>query len=77
MQKLEYEENRHFTLDFGFQRLNNFDFRRYNETRNRLDLDGTSKLSPYIRFGVLSLRKIFKKAEEVAGKDCQFIKELA
>ncbi|QER41656.1 deoxyribodipyrimidine photo-lyase [Thermodesulfobacterium sp. TA1] len=77
LQKLEYEENRHFTLDFGFQRLNNFDFRRYNETRNRLDLDGTSKLSPYIRFGVLSLRKIFKKAEEVAGKDCQFIKELA
>jgi len=77
LQKMEYEENRHFPLDFGFQRLNKFDFRRYNETRNRLDLDGTSKLSPYIRFGVISLRTIFKKAKEVAGEDCQFIKELA
>jgi deoxyribodipyrimidine photo-lyase len=29
----------------------------YNETRNRLDLDGTSALSPYLRFGMISLRK--------------------
>ena len=31
--------------------------RAYDETRNRLDLDGTSSLSPYIRFGMLSLRQ--------------------
>jgi deoxyribodipyrimidine photo-lyase len=29
----------------------------YHETRNRLDLDGTSALSPYIRFGMISLRQ--------------------
>jgi deoxyribodipyrimidine photo-lyase len=29
----------------------------YHETRNRLDLDGTSALSPYLRFGMISLRQ--------------------
>jgi deoxyribodipyrimidine photo-lyase len=30
----------------------------YAEDRNRLDLDGTSKLSPYFRFGMLSARQV-------------------
>lgn len=30
---------------------------RYNEDRNRMDLDGTSGLSPYLRFGMLSARQ--------------------
>jgi deoxyribodipyrimidine photo-lyase len=29
---------------------------RYDEQRNRMDLDGTSQLSPYLRFGMLSAR---------------------
>ncbi len=29
----------------------------YSEDRNRMDLDGTSSLSPYFRFGMLSLRQ--------------------
>ncbi len=29
----------------------------YHDHRNRLDLDGTSSLSPYIRFGMISLRQ--------------------
>jgi deoxyribodipyrimidine photo-lyase len=29
----------------------------YHDLRNRMDLDGTSSLSPYIRFGMLSLRQ--------------------
>jgi deoxyribodipyrimidine photo-lyase len=29
----------------------------YAETRNRLDLEGTSQLSPYLRFGMLSARQ--------------------
>lgn len=28
----------------------------YGETRNRMDLDGTSELSPYLRFGMVSAR---------------------
>lgn len=31
--------------------------RAYHDLRNRLDLDGTSSLSPYFRFGMLSLRQ--------------------
>jgi deoxyribodipyrimidine photo-lyase len=34
----------------------------YHETRNRLDLDGTSALSPYIRFGMISLRQAAQAA---------------
>jgi len=75
--KLEHEENRFFPLEMGFARLKTFNFREYERTRNRLDLDGTSKLSPYIRFGIISLREIFKRAFEEAGPNCQFIKELA
>lgn len=75
--KLKFELNKTWKSDFGKKRLNSFDFSNYENTRDKLDLDGTSKLSPYIRFGVLSLRKIYKRAIETAGEDCQFIKELA
>ncbi len=34
----------------------------YHETRNRLDLDGTSTLSPYIRFGMISMRQAAQAA---------------
>ncbi len=42
------------------QRLDAFSdhaINRYNEDRNRMDLDGTSGLSPYLRFGMLSARQ--------------------
>jgi deoxyribodipyrimidine photo-lyase len=35
----------------------NYQITIYSETRNRMDLDGTSSLSPYFRFGMLSLRE--------------------
>jgi len=41
-------------------RLEEFLFKRifsYGEDRNRMDLDGTSSLSPYLRFGMLGLRQ--------------------
>ncbi|MCX7724373.1 MAG: DNA photolyase family protein [Thermodesulfovibrio sp.] len=75
--KLKYEENNIWTISHLFQRLKNFDFIRYETQRNRLDIDGTSKLSPYIRFGLISLRKLYDLASKTAGLDCQFIKELA
>jgi len=40
--------------------------RRYHEDRDRPDLDGTSRLSPYLRFGVISARRCFARAEEAA-----------
>jgi deoxyribodipyrimidine photo-lyase len=40
--------------------------RRYHEDRDRPDLDGTSRLSPYLRFGAISVRECFDRAAEAA-----------
>jgi deoxyribodipyrimidine photo-lyase len=32
----------------------------YDEVRDRPDLDGTSRLSPYLRFGLLSVRELYR-----------------
>jgi len=40
--------------------------RSYHETRNRLDLDGTSRLSPYIRFGMIGLRQAVHAAKQTS-----------
>ena len=40
---------------------------RYDEDRNRMDLDGTSGLSPYLRFGMLSARQAAWAAYEAEG----------
>jgi deoxyribodipyrimidine photo-lyase len=39
---------------------------QYAETRNRMDLDGTSSLSPYFRFGMLSLRQAARNSQLVS-----------
>lgn len=57
----------------------------YAEDRNRLDLDGTSKLSPYLRFGMISARraaaltmeKILQARDSLARKGAEtFLNEL-
>jgi deoxyribodipyrimidine photo-lyase len=40
---------------------------RYHEDRDRPDRDGTSRLSPYLRFGAISVRECFDRAEEAAS----------
>ena len=40
----------------------------YAETRNRMDLDGTSALSPYLRFGMLGLRQAVSAAKQAWTK---------
>ena len=47
------------------QRLTDFtaaDIQHYRSQRNRLDLEGTSRLSPYLRFGLISIREAFANA---------------
>jgi len=49
----------------ALRRLTDFtsgDIQRYRSQRNRLDLDGTSRLSPYLRFGLVSAREAFAHA---------------
>lgn len=45
------------------QRFFDFLLDHYSETRDRMDLDGTSSLSPYLRFGMLSPRQAALMAE--------------
>ena len=40
----------------------------YSETRDRVDLDGTSRLSPYLRFGMLSARQAAWAAREASAR---------
>jgi deoxyribodipyrimidine photo-lyase len=40
---------------------------RYAEGRNQLDLDGTSRLSPYLRFGMVSARQAVASALAAVG----------
>jgi deoxyribodipyrimidine photo-lyase len=51
-------------------RLEEFTYSRvhaYGDDRNRMDLDGTSALSPYLRFGMLGLRQAVSAAIEAGG----------
>lgn len=48
-------------LDFWFQRMMTFDFTRYDDTRNIPSIDGSSKLSPYTRFGLISIRELYRE----------------
>ncbi len=53
------------------RRLNSFsDFTisRYAEYRNRMDIDGTSGISPYLRFGMLSARQAAWSARQVQAR---------
>jgi len=48
-------------------RLEEFTFRKihsYDDDRNRMDLDGTSALSPYIHFGMIGLRQAVSAARQ-------------
>ena len=41
----------------------------YHVDRDRPDVDGTSRLSPYLRFGVLSVRECFERGLEAAAQE--------
>ena len=63
----------------ALKRLNQFtnsQIYRYAENRNRMDLDGTSALSPYIRFGMLGLRQAVYSAQQAirAANDAESLK---
>jgi len=40
----------------------------YTDHRNRMDLDGTSAISPYLRFGMLGLRQAVSMARQAIGQ---------
>ena len=55
----------------ALKRLKDFTSKRifaYDEARNRMDLDGTSSLSPYLRFGMLGLRQAVSAARQASAE---------
>lgn len=63
------------------QRLDDFiteGIQHYRSRRDRLDLDGTSRLSPYLRFGLVSIREAFTRAAitELGPRDGDTRKEI-
>ncbi len=66
-------------VDLWFQRMMTFDFTKYDETRNFPNIDGSSKLSPYTRFWLISIRELYR---EIISKNdpvhtATFLSELA
>lgn len=45
------------------EEFTNYQIGNYSDRRNRMDLDGTSSLSPYIRFGMIGLRQAVHTAK--------------
>jgi deoxyribodipyrimidine photo-lyase len=74
-----YQEVSNWPVNNLAGRFNNFldnKLINYNEGRNYLAEDGTSGLSPYIRFGLISIRQCYRSAREMQGS-WQWIAELA
>ena len=73
-EKISWENHPYFTMDFWKNRLENYIRSDYETFRNDLDKDWTSKLSPYLRFGIFSVRQIYNIAKE---KSTHYVSELA
>jgi deoxyribodipyrimidine photo-lyase len=50
--------------------------KNYSEIRNTPSIDGTTKLSPHLKFGTVSVREAYKKANENFGNEHEIITEL-
>lgn len=62
------------------QLLRTFDLCRYEDTRNQPGVEGTSHMSPYLRFGLLSIRQLYHHATSKESPSCHadvFVSELA
>ncbi len=55
--------HKYWTLALGQERIGK-DFSHYDDLRNLPAVDGSTRLSPYIRFGIFSVREIYSKISE-------------
>lgn len=62
--KLGAEKNNQWHIHFAQNRLNTFNFATYNDTRNFPYIDGSSRLSAYSRFGLISIRELYNAAKK-------------
>lgn len=70
-------KNELWPIDLPEKRLSEFDYEEYGEKRDFPYMDGTSRMSPYLRFGIISVRKLYKAAAGSSENSGIFISELA
>ena len=71
---IKTERHPYFTMDFGKKRFESYIRADYKDIRNDLDKDGTSRLSPYLRHWIFSVRQIYNRAKNVSE---HFVSEMA
>ncbi len=71
---ISIEKHPYFTMDFWEKRLEKYITTDYDLYRNDLDKDWTSKLSPYLRFWIFSVRQIYNLAKNI---NQHFVSEMA
>jgi len=67
--------NTMWPINNGEKRIKMFDFAQYDTTRNFPAIDGSSKLSAYTRFGIISIRQLYLHAKSLGAET--YISELA
>lgn len=77
LQGISSVKNTHWPIDLAKKRLTEFDYGGYSETRNLPYMDGTSRMSPYLRFGIISVRNLYKAASASSKEPDVYISELA
>lgn len=60
--------HQYWTLALWRERMER-DFSHYDDLRNLPWVDGSTRLSPYIRFGIFSVREIYRKFAPVIARD--------
>ena len=60
----------------AFKRLKAPRLKNYGETRDRVDLDSTSRISAYLKYGVISVREAFAIASKTHGLEHPFTRQL-
>lgn len=75
--KLSFSVSQFWNVNNWKQILKSFDWRHYSATRDFPFLEGTSKLSPFLRFGILSGRMFLSHIQAMDFDTLQLEKEIA
>lgn len=79
-EKISYSENKYWSVPNDIKVLNFFPktFPNYENSRNNLwDENGITKISPYLRFGIISIREVFDTVKNFPFDTTVYQKELA
>ena len=61
---IPWEKHPYFDMNFLNSRFDNFNFSNYEDFRNDLDKDWTSRLSVFLRFWIISIRELYNNTSD-------------